>query len=114
MLYIVYSIAIAWEEWLNFCGKNKCYENKFFAISSQNLLLNSEGEVKLITPLSAPFPLPVGEYIAPENVPPAEETISSWNKSITFSMGLIGLELITLQTSDPFYFYKNQNLKFNF
>lgn len=85
------------------------------------MLLNSEGDIKLITPLSSPLSLSNVQYLgiffvktAPENLPPGKEDSKSWNKSIAFSLGLIGLELISLKTSEPFYYYKNQNLKFNF
>ena len=40
------------------------------------------------------------------------ETDGSWNKSIRFSIGLIGAELITLKLANSFYQSKGQNIKF--
>ena len=40
------------------------------------------------------------------------ETDGSWNKSIAFSIGLIGAELIALKIAHPFYQTKGQNIKF--
>ena len=52
--------------------------------------------------------------LAPENVPPIKESSRSWNKSICFAIGLIGIELITSKPSENFYYLKNQQVKFNF
>lgn len=52
------------------------------------------------------------DYSAPENCPPSDENFDSWNKSIAFSIGLIGFEMISLQLATPFY--SSQTLKFNF
>lgn len=51
---------------------------------------------------------------APENIPPNIELDNSWNKSIIFSLGLIGFELLTFRTADQFYLFKGTQLKFNF
>lgn len=61
IMYVLFSIAMAWKEWTLFC-KQFSFDVNFFSISSEHILLNQQGDIKLITPLSSPLPLPSSFY----------------------------------------------------
>lgn len=55
------SAVKAWREWEAFCI-DQSYTTHQFGISSSSILLNEEGDAKLIVGLSSPLENPVTEY----------------------------------------------------
>lgn len=52
---------MGWKEWKEFC-KRYNFKSNFYAISSEYVLLNQEGDIKLITPISSPLGMPPVAY----------------------------------------------------
>jgi hypothetical protein len=61
IFYVLFTIANAWDEWKKFCGKFG-FDDHFFAISSEHILLNPDGDLQLITPVSSPLDMPSLAY----------------------------------------------------
>lgn len=62
VIYILYTVVKAWREWRHFCDTFGHVNQQFTALSSENVLLNMEGDIKIVTPLSSPVQKPLACY----------------------------------------------------